>query len=126
MKRKNIQSPGWETIATLGWGTWTTDYTKIHKLMKKTLTDSTIHNLNLFVSARVNEIYKRVEEWEDRNRTLNVGSDDTFSDIRYHVVGLGKEEFDRVMADPTLLEKRHDAPYNSPDGYVESFCYCFL
>lgn len=122
---KHINSPGWETVALLGWGSWSVDYKRIQMLMRKGFDAETIKSLRTFVYHKVGEIDIAVKAWENRIRDLSIGSDDGYSDVRYHVVGLGELEFNKVIADPTVLEKRYNATYGTADGYKESFAYCF-
>ena len=123
---KTIVSPGWKEIEPLGWGTWSNDFRAVGRLMWKLYSHQTIIALRHFVNVRVSEIYGAVEQYEKVNvRRLSVGRDDGFSDVAYHVVGMGEEEFNKVMLDSTLMERRYNADYKSPDGYAESFAYCF-
>jgi len=52
------------------------------------------------------------------------GSDDSHSDLCYHIIGLGKTQFYAYINDYSLIEARGKAPYGSPLGYKESFGYC--
>lgn len=124
-KLKNINVPGWEVISELGWGTKTTDYEKVQAYLFSTYNRRTVANLRSFVSVKQDELIMAVEKWEEKNRELKIGSDDGFSDVTAHVVGMGQAEFEKVKANPILLEERYHKPYNSPDGYRESFLYCF-
>jgi len=57
---------------------------------------------------------------------VDFGSDDTRSDILYHIVGLGREEFMKTLLIPEkALPARNRAKYGSREGYQESFAYCF-
>jgi hypothetical protein len=49
-----------------------------------------------------------------------VFSDDSLSDAIYHVIGLGQQEYEKVMNNLALLERRAEH-----EGYKESFAYCF-
>lgn len=48
-------------------------------------------------------------------RVGNYGGDDSFDDMLSHVVGCGKDAYDAVLKDPTILNEMK---------YVESFAYC--
>lgn len=123
---KVVMQPGWNEIKSLGWGTWSGDFHKVGDLLWKRYTPNTIGALRQFVGAQAVKLYQRVKEWERNNgRHLDIGSDDGFNDVVHHVVGMGEDEFNRVMLDPTLLEDRYNADYGSPEGYQESFAYCF-
>jgi hypothetical protein len=51
------------------------------------------------------------------------GGDDSHSDLLYHIIGLGKEEFYACLNEFWRIQKRGEAPYGTPEGYRESFCY---
>lgn len=125
MKLKTVEVPGWDLIKELGWGTKTTDCNKIQAYLFSTYDSRTVANLRSFVLSKQSELIRTIEKWEDNNRELNIGSDDGFSDVTAHVVGLGQSEFERVKVNPVLLEERYNKPYKSLDGYRESFLYCF-
>lgn len=74
-----------------------------------------------FVMTKFKEMSSKIVGWEQNNRTLNICSDDGFSDVIYHVIGLGQKEYEKVLKNPVLLETR----YRNED-YKESFAYCFL
>ena len=117
----------WALIAEMGWGSRTVDYKHLAETYFKLLGKGRMKQLESFVGARVEQLGAAVSRYEadpaeggSGGRDLEVGSDDGFSDLRYHVVGLGKNEFNACMADPMKLE------YRSCMGeYTESFAYCF-
>jgi hypothetical protein len=49
--------------------------------------------------------------------------DDSHSDLLYHIIGLGRDEFYANLNEYWRIQKRGEAPYGSPDGYRESFVY---
>lgn len=60
------------------------------------------------------------EDWTgDHNPRHFPCSDDSWSDLLAHIVGLGREEYDACVADPERAHKRATA-YD----YTESFSYC--
>ena len=112
----------WALIAEIGWGR-TTDYDDIAKTYFKLLGAAKMKQLHKFVLDRVCDLGNAVKLYENcdlDSGTLEVGSDDGFSDLRYHVVGLGKFAFEQAMEDPKLLEVR-----SRSGQYTESFAYCF-
>jgi hypothetical protein len=115
----------WNVIAEIGWGRKTTDYNAVRKTLLESYSKFDFLYLKDFVSARKSDLYKRVKEWEKNHRKLGIYSDDGFDDVISHTVGLGKNEFEKVMANPPFLEGRYNAPYASVEGYKESFSYCF-
>lgn len=65
-------------------------------------------------------LYERVNSFEKEHRTHcgQYGGDDSFSDMLWHVIGLGYTTFCEVMKDPYKLNEIHDA--------VESFSYVMI
>ena len=98
----------WAEVARIGWGTKTTDHraVKIAQLRK-----GEAH------CDGMREHFKEVDS--ALYRETDMGGGDSADDCRRHIVGLGKAEYDKVMAKPHLAEKR----YKSGD-YRESFAYC--
>ena len=125
---KLVLQPGWKEIETLGWGTWSSDFRQVGRLMWKLYTPDTIQALRQFVRVQVAKLYAAVKEYEEQANGLGlaIGSSDGLHDVIHHVVGMGEKEFNRVMNDLTLLEDRYNADYDTPEGYRESFSYCFL
>jgi hypothetical protein len=70
MNKKSPINPAWNMIKSLGWGTTTTDYDRVLLFLKNTYTEGKIKKLRDFASARVEELGKRVSEWEKENRRL--------------------------------------------------------
>jgi len=100
----------WAEVAEIGWGTKTTD----NKKVKRTL------------MRKGQEFCKELQRCYDEvdQALLKAGCDlhggDSVGDCRSHIIGLGKEEYDKVMADQKVGEKR----YHDGD-YTEKFSYCF-
>lgn len=120
MAKQLTAAEAWTIIGLFGWGTKTTDYKKVSEALYAVYGKEEIKKLEAFVNARTGDLYNAVRNYEMKHGTLEVGSDDGFSDLCYHVVGLGQKEFEHCMADPTLLQKRH-----RDLDYTESFSYCF-
>lgn len=102
----------WTTVAAIGWETKTTDVDAIKvELMR--------HGPEACMALRA--------EYNAAIRTLSqaaakAGHDyccDSWSDTLSQVIGLGREEFDRNVADPGRLLERMNA-----GDYTESFSYC--
>lgn len=109
----------WKRIARMNWEA-SHDYDRIGREIFSKWTRSQIKTTKEFVGERVNELYAAMKRWEQDHRPMDIGSNDGLSDVLYHVVGLGEQEFKKTMEDPTLLESR----YNEGQ-YKESFAYCF-
>jgi hypothetical protein len=63
---------------------------------------------------------RQLNNTKRKHGDIDYGSDDGSSDMRYHVVGLGQKEFDKVMRNPKLLAGRY-----RKGAYRECFGYCF-
>lgn len=110
----------WALIAEMGWGGRTVDYKHLAETYFKLLGKKTMAQLEKFVGARVGDLHLAVKNYEKNHASLEVGSDDGFSDLRYHVVGMGKDELDACIADPRKLAIRYRM-----GEYEESFAYVF-
>lgn len=112
----------WGIIGRMGWNnSKKNDYAAIAQKFFQELGAIGMKRLERFVFARASDLYSAVEKYEQEHGDLEVGSDDGFSDLRYHVVGMGKVAFEMAMEDPKLLQTRYRAGL-----YQESFAYCFL
>ena len=115
----------WNRVEALNWAR-NKDYQRTAKLvysLSPVLRDELIN----FVDDRVIALQTAIAKFEkDRGNSLDIGSDDGFSDVTYHIVGLGKKVWEAAMKNPLLVEKRYHAKYGTKAGYKESFAYCFL
>jgi len=119
--KKMTAEKAWNLIKQINWGK-EADYVQKAKVWWKQLGKETMEELSDFVRTRVSDLALAVAKYENENGIrLMVGSDDGFSDLRYHVVGLGQNEFDLAMANPKRLEERY-----LKGDYKESFAYVFL
>jgi aminoglycoside phosphotransferase family enzyme len=107
----------WDIVETVNWAS-DCDYERINKWMLNNMTKNEINDFRGILSDKVNALDKMIG---DRN-PAGCG-DDSHSDLMYHVVGLGKEQYEAHLADYTLLAKRGKAKYGTPEGYRESFAY---
>jgi len=123
MKKALTANKAWSLIAEMGWGGRTENYKHLAETYFKFLGKKGMQELYDFVTARVKELGEAVAMYDQLNvlTSLEVGSDDGFSDLRYHIVGLGKDEFDACMKDPRKMQIRY-----RKEEYKESFAYVFL
>ncbi len=101
----------WNLVADIGWGTKTTDFRAVKiKLMKRGL------DACKAIEARYYEVESRLYKAAEAagHDYCNDGWGDTVS----HVIGLGKAEFERNVANPDLLVERQDK-----GDYEEKFSY---
>lgn len=111
---------GWQLVAAMGWNK-NADYKKMAAFWWAQIGSAQMEKLSKFVDARVSDLYWAVDKYEAEHLPhLEVGSDDGFSDLRYHVVGLGQVEFEKALKNPKLLELRY-----RKNDYKESFAYVF-
>jgi len=103
----------WDKVAQIGWGTKTTDYGTIKRDLLKAWTPEKAEKMSDVFGMLSNALYVKCDKVVD-----GVG-DDSFGDLRAHIIGLGREEFNRVMENPKLAQER----INKGD-YKESFSYC--
>lgn len=109
----------WTEVAHMGWGTKTTDYNVVKKGLFSRWTPEFANSFCDILSSKVGQLMSKIERWE-KLEDKNCGcSDDGFSDLTHHIVGLGKHIYDATMADPELALKRSHAR-----EYTESFSYC--
>lgn len=103
----------WAEVAKIGWGTKTTDIRKVKLALLRTWTPEK--------AARVREVFYALSRHLYRvlDKVVDGVGDDGFDDLRAHIIGLGRKEFERVLKKPTLAQER----INRRD-YVESFSYC--
>ena len=113
----------WEVIGSLGWGTETTDYNKIKVKLMERFTFEQIQELEAVdrqVYSRLSEAIKAYEESIGQAYDWLPVSDDGYSDLLNHIVGLGREEWEACIKDPQRVKGRADR-----GDYVESFSYCW-
>lgn len=112
-----IDTKFWELVTFVGWPC-DTDKAK-HKLMQK-YTKEELEEASNLARKFAGKLYKLVEEKiEAKGGSLGLG-DDSFSDLMRHIVGLGKEEYEKHLKNVKLIQKRADK-----GDYEECFTYCF-
>ncbi len=108
MAMKMSRNRFWKIVAEIGWGTKTTNVREVElSLMKRG--QAWCNALRAHFEAVDSELYKATE----------MGGWDSGDDCRRHIIGLGQDEFDAVMANPSLAQERYDR-----GDYTESFVYC--
>ena len=102
----------WQTIDSIGWGTKTTNCKAVKaRLMRQG--EELCSLLSDEYGKVLGELYRAARD---------AGFDlccDSWDDTKAHVVGLGRDEFERCLADPEQLVRRMDR-----GNYTESFSYC--
>jgi len=110
----------WAIVESVGWGTIDTDYERGKQVLLKAL--PTLEECDAFGQHRLHvkqALSNAIDSWcALRDTSLGLG-DDGFNDLCAHIVGLGREEYERNLADPSLAQKRAESY-----GFEESFAYC--
>lgn len=101
----------WDEVAKIGWSK-KADIKAIEKKLLKSWAPEKAERMREVFDEMHGQLYEVLDQ-----KVEGVG-DDGFNDLLAHIVGMGKEEFERNLADPTLAQKRADA-----DDYEESFAY---
>lgn len=113
----------WKAVDDMGWEANGFDYDKIGKDLTARIWGSyeeqqaqeIAKSLYVFLNIHVARPLYRVVD-----RYAHIGGNDAFDDLINHIIGLGKDEYDRVMANPALAVERF-----KNDDFKESFAYCF-
>ena len=109
-----MSSDFWSIVESIGWGTETTDYEKVARMLYYSMTSEQA------------ECFRR--EFENRKALLyevcsasvvECISDDGLDDLFSHIIGLGEHEYNDVLSHPELANIRY-----AEDKYTESFAYC--
>ena len=102
----------WEKVAELGWGTETTDYTKLQRRILETWTPEFTASFRKQMDELSHRLYVAL------TKDIRDVGDDSFGDLIAHIVGLGHEKYEAVLADHTVAQKMVD-----DSEYKESFSY---
>jgi len=110
----------WMIVEESGWGRTSTDPTEIKNAIRVRLNFDVdrIEAFHGIYRDKLGDVYQAL----DTIGGLGLG-DDGFGDLCAHIVGLGKAEYDAVIADPLKGAARARAPYGTPEGFTESFSY---
>lgn len=123
-------SKAWELVDEIGWGTKTTDYKKIKEKLMSEYGMEEMDGFNEWLESKCNRLAKAIREyveeysdsgnWEEPD--LPYGGDDSFSDMVHHVVGLGKNYYEKVIKE---IKENPKSPTStlSKLKVVESFSY---
>jgi hypothetical protein len=125
-EEKLLSSRYWDFVQQGGWpdeeeGVRRSVKSRILANMKKS---TEVEEFYFFIHACESLLGWRVARWERVNQRPLCLSDDGWSDCMSHIVGLGKDEFEKTLKNPELAWERSMAGYGKPRGYQESFLYC--
>ena len=108
----------WSIIDAIGWGTITTDNDLIKAALSRVYSERKIESIGAMARRLRGKLTSRVRSYEHEHQIenlFNVG-DDGFWDVTAHIVGLGKEAYDKAMKDPSTFVELN---------YEENFEYSF-
>jgi len=110
----------WKDIEEINWAERSQEqrgYENGKRYVLENFTQARCNKISEFISARFDQLYGRVEQYEQANNCHcgNYSGDDSFGDMIHHAIGLGEGYFNSVMENPKLLDEL---------DYTESFSYC--
>lgn len=112
----------WKAVAELDWKGRCKE-PRVYETLKDEILahwdDTFVRSFDEMLDEKVGHLYGVIEKFEQANDVSCGCGDDGFGDLRHHIVGMGKEEYEAVLEDPGLAVKRGQS-YD----YVESFAYC--
>ena len=112
---KESEDKLWELVELAHWPC-NVDKTKIMYLKK--LSEEECEQFRKLVSKAFGLLDRTISDNEQISDNLGVG-DDGYSDLIYHIVGLGREQYYKHLNNLKLVEKLANS-----SKYVESFSYC--
>lgn len=114
----------WNLVEQIGWGTDTTEYYSAMCGLLHCLSDEQAREVNDIFSFLKNLLYRTLDDHEKELLSSGMAgyecSDDSFSDLICHIIGLGKNEFEKCMKNPISAIERARSR-----NFKESFSYCF-
>lgn len=102
------------------------DYELIGKEMKQLFAQQTLDKAEDFYNAKLDELKRVLEDHAekktgDRNAYFGL-SDDSFWDLRAHIIGLGEEFYNGVLQNPEIAKKMSDShDFNENFGYIFNY-----
>ena len=113
----------WKIINQCNWG-MDFDCDRIKDFLINYYTKSERRELHDFCRKKIKKLYRTFEKYSlekfgDKYSNFYV-SDDGMSDLTAHIVGLGEEEYNKVIKNPELARKRA-----KNREYKENFMYSF-
>lgn len=109
----------WRVVAALKWGE-DTDYKAIGRLYHGMLTAEQRAAFEVTYDGFHAVLAGAIAEYEHKTGVSAGCGDDSFNDLCAHVVGLGREVYERELASPTLAVER-----GRKGDFTESFAYTF-
>lgn len=107
--------PFWAKVASVGWSR-TTRYSEARLALARAMSIEDAAAFHVAYDAAVAAVAAKLEK---SIRKIDGYIGDGFADLCAHIVGLGREEYERVLADPRRGVSRYKA-----GRFTESFGYC--
>lgn len=107
----------WEIVEKINWKTIAEqnhDVDKIKTTIMREYSRATMTDFRKIKHAKAAQLQKTIEKYNDTHKTTIPCYDDSGSDLINHVIGLGKDYFNKALAKPSILKTLE---------YVESFSY---
>lgn len=109
----------WSEVAFIGWGERGYDaYARKRELLRR-WTPAFARGFNERLDGYLEKLDEAITRWENGNNKTCECGDDSYSDLKCHMVGRGKEMYGAVLADPSIAYEA-----SRQGNYVESFAYC--
>ena len=109
----------WKEVKLIGWGDGTLDTDVAKRRLLHRWTQTFTRSFNVVLSTFFDELTVALDRWqEDAGRYLECG-DDWHMDLRHHIIGQGKAQFEKILKDPSIA---YDIVESG--SYAESFSYC--
>ena len=113
----------WYILNKLGWGTKSTNYNdlgeQLTQYIKKVEDIERLRRISQTfreeLSSKI-DMFRKSDNWSEKYHYW--GGDDSYWDFTSHIVGMGKEMYDKVCADPTNMSL-------VGNNYKENFEYTF-
>lgn len=107
----------WNIVDVVEWDRdWS--YERIRKMLVKLYSKKQLKQIEEIANRKADKLEKVINKWMKENKKQPPYSDDSYSDLRYHIIGLGKEIYDAAIDDPSRAYRRA-----VKEDYVESFSY---
>lgn len=95
----------WKIVDKLGWGTKSVDYEKLGmELLQHVSNKNEIMDMKTMAQDYRLALYCVIENFMDSEKKYTKygfwGGDDSFWDFTAHIVGMGKEVYEKVLKDP--------------------------
>lgn len=112
----------WQIIKDCNWKS-DCDYERIQKYLFQKYNKEERIKIEKFARQQLTKLYKQLDQYslqKTGNKYAYFLQDDSGSDLRAHIVGLGEKEFNKVILNPELARKR-----GTKHDYTENFMYSF-